>query len=100
MKAEFFHAGLGIKIPMVIPTVSGSSYDAISEWTEDKYKDFKRGYDLNSVFRRLYIPIQIEYSKELKKFVYSISNTNNYLNAIKKDNTWQFNLFELKIKPQ
>ena len=101
MKAEFFHAGLGIKIPMVIPTtVSGSSYDAISEWTEDKYKDFKRGYDLNSVFKRLYIPIQIEYSKQLKKFVYSISDTNNYLNAIKKDNTWQFNLFELKIKPQ
>jgi len=109
MKAEFFHAGVGVKIPMVIPTKYSqevSAYTAISgeEWNEDVYKDFIGGYDLDSVFDRLYVPITIEYSRSERRFIYSIGEENNYLNAI-ADNysmlnrTWSFNLFELKIKP-
>lgn len=85
MKAEFFHAGVGIKIPLVIPTkYTESGYTAISkeDWDESTYNEFISGYDLKSVFDRIYIPITIGYSKTEKKFVYSISEDNNYINAI------------------
>lgn len=98
MKAEFFHAGVGIKIPMVIATDSDENAIQKDGWTHSKLEEFKSGYDLESVFDRLYIPIIIEYSKSLKKFVYHISYENNYLNAVLSGNKWVFNLFELKIK--
>lgn len=84
MKAEFFHAGLGIKIPMIIPTKKDGNdeYSAINTWDENTYNDFISGYDLNSVFDRLYIPLTIEYLKSERKFVYSIGEENNYLNTI------------------
>ena len=101
MKAEFFHAGLGIKIPMIIPTVkNGDGYDAISDWSEVEFNEFKKGYDLNSVFERMYVPIQIKYDRELKKFVYSISDTHHFSSSIQNGDAWTFNLFELKVKPQ
>jgi hypothetical protein len=108
MKAEFFHAGLGLKIPMVVPTMGESdeygniSYKAIrdDDWNTILIEEFKNGYELNSVFERLYIPINIRYSKRDRKFVYSIENDNGYSDTITKDNNkWVFNLFELKIKP-
>ena len=107
MKAEFFHAGIGIKIPMIIPskqTIGG--YDAIcsNDWDENTYDDFKSGYEIKSVFDRLYIPIDIEYSMEEKRFIYSISEDYKYRDAIQKDKNGEkkfvFNLFELKIKSQ
>lgn len=109
MKAEFFHAGVGIKVPMVIPTKydGNGGYDAIinkdesgnTEWNEETYNEFIEGYDTNSVFDRLYIPIKIEYDNSRKKFIYSIAEENNYSDTIQRvDNNLIFNLFELKIK--
>ena len=86
MKAEFFHAGIGVKIPMAIPTRMGQNneYVAIqnSEWTESVYNEFIDGYELNSVFDRLYIPITIEYSTKYRKFIYMIGDDGGYSNAI------------------
>lgn len=96
MKAEFFHAGLGIKIPMVVPT--DTHKNAIKRWDIDNLSMFKKGYSLDEVYDRLYIPIEISYSKELRKFVYTISNDNGFLDAMRDDNTLKFNLFELKVK--
>ena len=99
MKAEFFHAGLGIKIPMVVPTGEQNNAITRDEWP-DSLDTFKKGYDLNSVFDRMYVPIVIEYSRSMRKFVYHISDDNKYLDAILKEDEgrWVFNLFELKVK--
>lgn len=99
MKAEFFHAGIGIKIPMILPTSPNNEAIGRRCWTDSVLKDFKEGYDIKTVFDKLYIPIDIEYSKDLHKFVYSVSADNNFLNAVKEGDNWIFNLFELKIKP-
>ena len=96
MKAEFFHAGLGIKIPMVVPT--DKDKQAIKNWDINNLSTFKKGYSLDEVYDRLYIPIEISYSKELRKFVYTISNYNGFLDAMRDGNTLKFNLFELKVK--
>jgi hypothetical protein len=104
MKVEFFHAGLGIKVPMVIPTTSAAtegSYSAITEWNEAIYKDFTNGYGLDSVFDRMYIPITVEYSTKLRKFIYRIQDEGGYMDSVNKDyKGWVINLFELKTKPQ
>ena len=96
MKAEFFHAGIGIKIPMMLAVDKDDK--AVSEWTLDKLSDFKAGYDLKDIYNKMYTPIVISYSKELRKFVYRISDEMNYSVATKNGNKLRFNLFELKIK--
>ena len=98
MKAEFFHAGIGIKIPMMLAVDKDNQ--AISSWDVNKINDFKIGYDLKKIYDNLYTPIKISYSKELRKFVYRISDERNYSVATKNGNKLRFNLFELKIKAQ
>ena len=98
MKAEFFHAGIGIKIPMMLAVDKDNQ--AISSWDVNKINDFKSGYDLKKIYDNLYTPIKISYSKELRKFVYRISDERNYSVATKNGNKLRFNLFELKIKAQ
>ena len=49
MKAEFFHAGIGIKIPMVIATDTDKNAIQNDEWS-GKLAEFKKGYDLNFHF--------------------------------------------------
>ena len=98
MKAEFFHAGVGVKIPMVLAT--DKSKNAIKDWNLDKLNTFKEGYELSEVYDRLYIPITISYNRNMRQYVYEISNTNNYLNSVKDGNSLIFNLFELKTKAQ
>ena len=73
---------------------------AISSWDVNKINDFKSGYDLKKIYDNLYTPIKISYSKELRKFVYRISDERNYSVATKNGNKLRFNLFELKIKAQ
>lgn len=98
MKFEFFHAGVGIKIPMLVAT--DSDRNAIDKWDYNKLEAFKKGYALNEIYDRLYVPIKISYSKDLRKFVYMISDENKYDKAIKVEgeNKLRFNLFELKTK--
>lgn len=98
MKAEFFHAGVGIKIPMMLAVDDDDN--AISEWTLDKLDAFKDGYGLKDIYNKMYTPITISYSKELRKFVYRVSDERNYSVATKNGNKLRFNLFELKIKAQ
>ena len=104
MKVEFFHAGLGLKIPMILPTYwngegNNKGYYPITNWT-DRLDDFKKGYDLDSVLQRMYIPLTIQYSPSLKKYVYYFQNGYpGYGSAIVSGNNLTFNLFELKIKP-
>ena len=98
MKAEFFHAGVGIKIPMVLAT--DKSKNAIKDWNLDKLNTFKEGYELSEVYDRLYIPITISYNRKMRQYVYEISKTNNYLDSVKDGNSLIFNLFELKTKAQ
>lgn len=103
MKAEFFHAGLGIKIPMALATeLKEGDFNAIDTWTRNKLEKFKEGMDLTEANKRLYIPLTVSYDISQKKYVYSISSDNNYSSSILCDDntTWKFNLFELKIKPQ
>lgn len=94
LKIEFFHAGLGIKIPMCIPT--DKNMNAISIWNKAQVENLKDGYDPNEVILRQYIPIDISYSLDRKEFVYEISSQRNFSNAIKQDNNLVFNLFEIK----
>lgn len=96
MKIEFFHAGIGIKIPMVLATDEKNA--AINEWTLDKLNTFKQGYKLEEIYDRLYIPIDIFYSTKRRQFVYTVSNQDNYSNSTLVGNKLRFNLFELKIK--
>lgn len=98
MKLEFFHAGIGIKIPMVMAT--DENKQAIKNWDYTKLENFKKGYNLDEIYDRLYIPVKISYSKKLRKFVYTIANENNHLAAAKDGNKLRFNLFELKVKAQ
>lgn len=98
MKAEFFHAGVGVKIPMVLAT--DRSKNAIKDWDLNKLNTFKEGYELSEVYDRLYIPITISYNRNMRQYVYEISNKNNYLNSVKDGNNLIFNLFELKTKAQ
>ena len=104
MKAEFFHAGLGIKIPMVLPTTQSGdtgSYSAVTSWTRGIYDDFTNGVELNTVFDRMYVPITIEYSQKERKFVYYIQYEGGYMDSVNKNGReWMLNLFELKTKPQ
>lgn len=95
LKIEFFHAGLGIKIPMAIATDTNKK--AISVWNRGQIDSFKKGYKPNEVHMRQYIPIDISYSPDRREFVYEISSSDNYLNAIKQGNDYVFNLFELKV---
>ena len=101
MKAEFFHAGVGIKIPMTIPTKKEDEYDsqynAISTWNENDYNNFIKGYDYDSVYNRLYIPIKIKYDENLRKFIYFISDENGFSTAIQRNengtNDSRFSIF-------
>lgn len=95
MKAEFFHAGLGIKIPMAIAT--DINRNAISIWNKSQIDNLKEGYSPNEIHVRQYIPIDISYSFDRKEFVYEISESNNYLNAVKQGNDYVINLFEIKL---
>lgn len=115
-KAEFFHAGIGIKIPMILPTktgsVNGTLANATTEWSLNELEAFKEGYDLNEIYKRMYIPFDIFYDMKFKQWVYRISgnygenNPKSYGNTYKQviegnsDTEWKLNLFELKIKPQ
>ena len=66
----------------------------------DNLNDFKAGYGLKDIYNKMYTPITISYSKELRKFVYRVSDERNYSVATKNGNKLRFNLFELKIKAQ
>lgn len=59
-------------------------YSAISlgGWDKETYDEFIKGYSLDTVFDRLYIPIKVSYSKPLRKFIYSIDDNFNYCNAV------------------
>lgn len=96
LKIEFFHAGLGIKIPMVIAT--DENKNAINQWTQDRLSKFKKGYDTKEIYMRQYIPIDISYSLDRREFVYEISMKNGFSLAINKGNDLVFNLFEIKTK--
>lgn len=99
LKAEFFHAGLGIKIPMSIPT--DGNKNAISNWNTSLLENLKKGYKSDEIHLRQYIPIDISYSLDRREFVYEISSDHNFKNAIFKNengtNKLIFNLFELKV---
>lgn len=96
MKMEFFHAGTGVKIPMILPT--DKDKNAITTWTPTVLDEFKEGYDLSEVYDRLYIPLNLYYSKKSHRFVYTLDDTNRYLLACLKNNKFVFNIFELKTK--
>lgn len=96
LKIEFFHAGLGIKIPMIIPT--DNNRNAIDNWDIPKLETFKNGYGVDEIHMRQYIPIDIYYSLDERKFIYEISEKNNFRNTIRKGEKYVFNLFELKTK--
>jgi hypothetical protein len=93
---EFFHAGKGSRLPFIIPTDENNK--AISNWTQSNLDKFKEGYALNDIYRRLYVPIEISYNNDLRRFVYNISDDNNYAKAIVNGDKLVFNLFELKTK--
>jgi hypothetical protein len=96
VKFEFFHAGKGSRIPFIIPT--SSDKNAISSWSQSLLDEMKEGYALDDIYQRLYVPIEISYNQDLKRFVYNISANNNYANAIVNGDKLTFNLFELKTK--
>lgn len=95
MKAEFFHAGLGIKIPMVLPT-NDTAGTAISNWSEEELEEFKKGYSLAGIQRRLYVKLNCEYSEKYQKYIYTPSEES--INAILEGNDLVYNLFELKTR--
>ena len=102
LKIEFFHAGLGIKIPMVIPT--DNNKNAINLWTNSSLNTLKKGYKSDEIHLRQYIPIDIFYSTERREYVYQVSESHNFQNAIFKNDDGKykliFNLFELKVTKQ
>ena len=94
LKVEFFHAGVGIKVPMCIPT--DTNRNAISTWTKAQIDGLKKGYDSKEIRIRQYIPIDISYSLDRREFVYEISSEHNFANTIRQGNNLVFNLFEIK----
>lgn len=95
MKAEFFHAGLGVRIPMVLATMPDGR--AVVNWNKLSLNDLKCGIVPEFINERLYIPIDIRYDTGLRKFVYFISNENNFQTATDAGNgKLRLNLFELK----
>lgn len=95
MKAEFFHAGLGIKIPMVLPT-NNTYGTAISNWYNREMEEFKKGYSLAGIQRRLYVKLDCEYSEKYQKYIYTPSK--EVTDAILEGNDLVYNLFELKTR--
>jgi hypothetical protein len=67
-----------------IKYIKDGEYNAISlgGWDKETYDEFIKGYSLDTVFDRLYIPIKVSYSKPLRKFIYSIDDNFNYCNAV------------------
>jgi hypothetical protein len=101
LKFEFFHAGVGRRIPLIIPTTEdNNTFSTITGWTDSEIADFKKGYSIQGIQDRLYMPMYCKYDISSKKYRYYLHGT-NYHNSYFIDSEkkkLKFNLFELKIK--
>jgi hypothetical protein len=100
LRIQFNHAGTGKVVDMAFPfeytSIANCETDieAIDFSQEDKRKKFKKGYDLGQeMYDHLFLPIQVVYDDNEKKYVYYLPK-----GMVKnEDNSMRFNLYELKV---
>lgn len=98
LRIQFNHAGTGKVVDMAFPfTYNGNcetDIKAIDFSNETMREEFKKGYDLGQeVYDHLFLPIQVVYDDNEKKYVYYLPKE-----IVKNDdNSMRFNLYELKV---
>ena len=100
LRIQFNHAGTGKVVDMAFPFEYPSTancetdIEAIDFSDVDKRKKFKKGYDLGQeMYDHLFLPIQVVYDDNEKKYVYYLPK-----GMVKnEDNSMRFNLYELKV---
>lgn len=100
LKFEFFHAGVGRKIALMVPTVSGDTNTPITNWTSEEIDEFKKGYSIENIQKRMYVPMKCKYDVKERKYRYYFSGSEYNNSSFVKNDSRKivFNLFELKLK--
>lgn len=101
LRVDFYHAGIGRSFPFIMPMKYdsyGTSRPYFLSNLDDVY-EMKKGVSIQEAARQMFIPINIKYDIENKKFVYYLPDNyrENMITNV-DDNIMEFNLFELKIK--
>jgi len=103
LKIQFNHAGEGKVVNFLVPTKQYINEDK-EEITEllditnkDDREEFKKGYPMDELYSKLYIPIKVKFDDEKKKFVYCFPE---YMMNPSEPHRVVFNLYEPKIKDE
>ena len=100
LKIEFNHAGLGKKIPMVLPMKEDEKGNIIRQLTfetSDDIDEIKDGIPIQNIYKQMFIKVHIKYDFDNKRFIYYLGD--EYNNSFDENHTKIIlNLFELKVK--
>jgi hypothetical protein len=98
MKVDFNHAGIGKTMQFMWPTYDDGKTEV------DNIGDLKKGYPLNKIYSKLFIPIKIIYDDVRQRYCYYIDRKyqegDNGFIYVNGEQHLIFNLFELKIKDE
>lgn len=106
LKVQFNHAGTGKVIDMCFPfddydeTLGEITYPQgikLHKFDINGINNFRDGYELGEeLYRHMYLPINLRYDNELKKYVYYLPK-GMYYNSKDNSKSVRFNLFEIKV---
>ena len=101
LRIDFYHAGIGKSFPFIMPMKYEDNNVPRPYFLSnaDDVDEMKKGVSIQDVAKQLFIPINIKYDIENKKFVYYLPDNyrENMITNV-DDSIMEFNLFELKIK--
>ena len=84
----------------MVPTVSGDTNTPITNWTSEEIDEFKKGYSIENIQKRMYVPMKCKYDVKERKYRYYFSGSEYNNSSFVKNDSRKivFNLFELKLK--
>ena len=100
LKIEFNHAGLGKKIPMVLPMKENEDGSIVRQLTFESNEDIdeiKEGIPIKNIYKQMFIKLHVKYDFDSRKYIYYLGN--EYDKSFDENHTKIIlNLFELKVK--
>jgi hypothetical protein len=101
LKIDFYHAGVGRVFPFIMPmtTVDKYIYRPLFLSNDGDVEELKKGVPMSDLNRQMFIPVNLIYNDENKRYVYYLPDNYRENSITETDNNiMEFNLFEVKIK--
>ena len=103
LKFDFYHAGIGKVIPMIVPRAMSDSNSGIgTPYYLHKSSDLtklKEGFSTKDIYKQTYLPMYVKFDDVSKRYVYYLPESLKTNTELKIDSDiMSFTLFETKFK--